>query len=286
LSFSHNVQPNTLKMHPTASLLKPWILTSPASRGIGFAITRHLLKTTTAPIIATARSNPDDVRKRLLADLPSSTNAEDRLTVTQLDVHDESSIERTAALCKDKFGKEDHLHLAFLIPGILSTEKAPDHINKKQAEGVFQTNTIGPMLLVKHFARFLPKKTTKIDAADSETYKGLNSHRATMALMSARVGSITDNVNVGGWYSYRMSKAAVSQLARTLDLWLKLNSGDKAVSVALHPGTVNTEFSEGYRNKDGNVLEVEESAEKLCDVVARDVGRGRIWDYAGKEVLP
>lgn len=99
-------------------------------------------------------------------------------------------------------------------------------------------------------------------------------------------GSITDNTNVGGWYSYRMSKAAVSQLARTLDLWLKMNSGDKAVSVALHPGTVKTDFSEGFRNKDGNTLEVDESAEKLCDVVSSDVGRGKIWDYAGKEILP
>lgn len=175
-------------MHPTASLLRPWILTSPSSRGIGFALTRHLLKTTTAPIIATARSNPDDVRKKLLADLPSEANAEERLTVTHLDVLDEGSIEKAAALCKDKFGKDDHLHLAFLIPGILSTEKAPDQIDKKKAEEVFQTNTIGPMLLVKHFARFLPKKSVNFESEDSDMYKGLNPSRATMALMSARVG--------------------------------------------------------------------------------------------------
>lgn len=172
-----------------------------------------------------------------------------------------------------------------MIPGILSTEKAPDQIDESKTLDVFKTNTIGPMLLVKHFSRFLPKKSTSF-SSEGDDYKGLNTSRATVALMSARVGSVSDNKNVGGWYAYRMSKSAINQLAKTFDLWLKINAGEKAVVVALHPGTVKTDFSEGYRPEGGNVLEVDDSAERLCEVVKSDVGRGRIWDYAGKEIMP
>ncbi|KAK8089961.1 NAD(P)-binding protein [Apiospora hydei] len=68
---------------------RPWIFVSPANRGIGAALTRHLLRTTTLPIVATSRStSPSETKKALLADLslpPSSSSSSsghtDRLTV-------------------------------------------------------------------------------------------------------------------------------------------------------------------------------------------------------------
>lgn len=60
-----------------------WCFVSPASRGIGFALTRHLLQTTKAPILATSRSNTEDVRSSLLDGLKNID--EDRLTVLELD---------------------------------------------------------------------------------------------------------------------------------------------------------------------------------------------------------
>ena len=38
---------------------KPWCLVSPASRGIGLALTRHLLLSTKVPIVATLRASPE-----------------------------------------------------------------------------------------------------------------------------------------------------------------------------------------------------------------------------------
>jgi hypothetical protein len=58
------------------------------------------------------------------------------------------------------------------------------------------------MLLMKHFSAFLPGKK-----ADLQKGQGLPNN-AVYATMSARVGSTTDNY-LGGWYSYRSSKAAV-----------------------------------------------------------------------------
>ncbi len=61
-----------------------WSFVSPASRGIGLALTRHLLQTSRAPVLATARSDPDGVRKSILDDLEGVD--ESRLTVLELDV--------------------------------------------------------------------------------------------------------------------------------------------------------------------------------------------------------
>jgi len=63
-----------------------------------------------------------------------------------------------------------------------------------------------------------------------------------LSLISARVGSIADN-RVGSWYSYRASKAAVNQVVRTFDNYLRDAAGGNAVAVGLHPGTVRTGLS-------------------------------------------
>ena len=62
---------------------KPWLLVTPASQGLGFHLAIHLLKNTRLPVVATARSDIDDVRGRLI----DGTGAEkDRLEVLKVDV--------------------------------------------------------------------------------------------------------------------------------------------------------------------------------------------------------
>lgn len=105
--------------------------------------------------------------------------------------------------------------------------------------------------------------------------------------MSARVGSISDNA-LGGWYSYRASKAAVNQIVKTFDIYLKQRSGDKAIGVGLHPGTVKTGLSKEFWGKvrEEKLFSGEFAAERL-GVVVKGVGvdgRGRCWDWEGKEV--
>ncbi|KAF2447299.1 short-chain dehydrogenase/reductase-like protein [Karstenula rhodostoma CBS 690.94] len=262
----------------------PWSLVSPASRGIGFALARRILQTTNAPLVATARKDLASTKQKLLEGLDVD---ETRLTILSLDVLDESTIATAATACKERFPTpSNHLHLAFLVPGILYPEKSPAQINADHALLTFRTNTLGPMLLLKHFAPFLPRK--KSPSPEEDEMHGLPS-TATMALMSARVGSVSDN-RLGGWYSYRASKAGVNQVAKTFDNHLRTASGDSAMAVALHPGTVKTAFSEAFWGgvEAGKLFEKEWVAEQLVDVV-RGVGlegRGRCWDWAGNEVLP
>ena len=179
--------------------------------------------------------------------------------------------------------KEHYLHVAFCVPGILCPEKSPSQIEYEHALNTFRTNTLGPMMLLKHFSPFLPRKSTVLHEEPHLP------PQAVWATMSARVGSITDN-GLGGWYSYRASKAAVNQITRTFDNHLKTSAGDKAVAISLHPGTVKTGLSKDFWNnvKEEKLFSPEFAAEKLMEVVnSRQLDdRGKSWDWRGEEIPP
>lgn len=63
--------------------MHPWALVSPASRGIGLSLGRHVLQTTKVPVVATARNDLDKTKAKLLEDLDVSG---DRVTMLQVDV--------------------------------------------------------------------------------------------------------------------------------------------------------------------------------------------------------
>lgn len=221
---------------------------------------------------------------------------------------DEATIGSAASHCASKFpskGSSDgphHLHLAYLIPGLLFPEKSPRQIDASSALLTFQTNALGPLLMLKHFSPFLPKKNASF-AEEDDAMKGLPK-QAIMGLMSARVGSITDNT-LGGWYSYRASKAAVNQITKTFDNFLRSTAGDAAMAVALHPGTVKTDLSREFWGnvREEKLFEAEWVAERLVELLGGAKGeaqreerrlrrvlgvgeRGRCWDWKGEEIPP
>ncbi|KAL8904443.1 MAG: hypothetical protein Q9171_007046, partial [Xanthocarpia ochracea] len=218
---------------------KPWLLTTPASRGIGLQLARRLLKTTDLPVVATARKDVDSTKAQILQDLDVDP---DRLSVLQVDVTDESTLTAATSHIHTLFPPSTHyLHLAFCTPGILHPEKSPAQISYASALETLKVNTLGPLMLLKHFSPFLPRKSTLLASSASSPLP----RHATFAIMSARVGSITDNT-LGGWYSYRASKAGVNQIVKTFDLHLRHTSGEKAICVGLHPGTVKTGLSREF----------------------------------------
>ena len=64
-------------------MVQPWSLVTPASRGIGLQLARRLLKTTSLPVVATARRNLDETKQQILDGLDVE---EERLDVLELDV--------------------------------------------------------------------------------------------------------------------------------------------------------------------------------------------------------
>lgn len=274
-----------------------WILITPSSRGIGRAITRHLLLTTpkSIPIVATTRaSDPKDTRDFLLSDLHLDHDASARLDIQKCDLLSESSISDLSGYCRDRYNSNpnsQHLRLGVCLPGMLHPEKSPNQIGYDKALDTLKLNLLAPMILLKHFHGFLSKKSAKLENLD-----GLPSS-SVLAFLSARVGSITDNA-LGGWYSYRSSKSGLNQLVKTSDLFQRIVSKENAAIVGLHPGTVKTDLSKEFWGnvKKEKLFSPDYSAKQLCEVLRKggsgelgggiDGFRGKCWDWKGEEVPP
>ena len=162
------------------------------------------------------------------------------------------------------------LDLVVIATGLL--HEGPRRPEKSLAEldadwlgRLFQVNAIGPALVLRHFAPLL--------ATD---------RRATIAALSARVGSISDN-RLGGWYGYRASKAALNMIVRTAAIELA-RTRPRALCVGLHPGTVDTPLSEPFRRgvAADRLFTPEFAAGRLLDVLgsleASDTGKCFAWD--------
>ena len=201
-----------------------------------------------------------------------------------MSVTDESSISSMTSHLHHVYPNTP-LRLALALPGILHVEKSPSQIDAASALQSFQVNALGPLLLMKHLAPFLPTKSSSPFEQTRDTFN-LPFH-AIYAMMAARVGSISDNYS-GGWYSYRASKASVFQMAKTFDFHLRTRCRDRALAVALHPGTVRTDFTKEYW--DGReMLDPDEAAQNLLEVLAAESlmeKRGLCFDWKGEEVKP
>lgn len=166
------------------------------------------------------------------------------------DLTDESSIEAAAA---EVLETGQTIRTIIDATGALAAEGCVVEKSWRQLDPVamaraFQINAIGPALLMKHFLPLL--------ARDG---------KSVFATLSARVGSIGDN-QLGGWYSYRASKAALNQLVRTASVELR-RTNPAALCVALHPGTVDTSFTQRFVKTGLEVQTPEVSAGKLLTVI-------------------
>jgi NAD(P)-dependent dehydrogenase (short-subunit alcohol dehydrogenase family) len=108
--------------------------------------------------------------------------------------------------------------------------------------------------------------------------------RAVFAALSARVGSIGDN-RLGGWWSYRASKAALNQMVRTAAIELR-RANRQAVCVAIHPGTVATRLSAPFVKSGLEVQTPDVAARRILDVLAGlDAAQtGGFFDHLGVAV--
>jgi NAD(P)-dependent dehydrogenase (short-subunit alcohol dehydrogenase family) len=262
----------------------PLILIAPASRGLSLALVRHYLKHTQFAVYATHRSDSaDTVRARILQDLPDIEQS--RLTLLKLELTSEESIASAAeALATSLPSKDAYIHTAFFTGGVLHPERRPADLDARALLETFQVNVIAHLLLIKHFSRFLPTGTQLSHArSDTAVHK-----LAKWVHVSARVGSISDN-RLGGWYSYRASKAALNQIVRTFDLHLQAK-GSPAMCVGVHPGTVKTDLSRDFWAgvPKERLFEPEYAASRLVEVVEglHEKQRGKVWDWAGREVVP
>ena len=182
-----------------------------------------------------------------------------------LDVTDESSVAKHLGALEPAFDLVIVATGALVVDGV-EPEKALREITAEGLLSQFRVNAIGPALVLKHALRLMPK-----------------GRRAVFAALSARVGSIGDN-RLGGWHSYRASKAALNQLVHGAAIELA-RTNREAIVVCLHPGTVATPFTADYAGRHKTVAP-EEAARNLLGVIADldAADSGGFFDYAGKRI--
>jgi NAD(P)-dependent dehydrogenase (short-subunit alcohol dehydrogenase family) len=167
-----------------------------------------------------------------------------------LDITDEASV-RAAAETVAAGGAP--VRLVFVATGFLhgdgfAPEKTWRDLDPAHMARAFAVNAIGPALLMKHFLPLLPR-----------------AGKSVFAVLSARVGSIGDN-RLGGWYSYRASKAALNQFVRTAAVELARRNPE-AICAALHPGTVATRLSAPFAKGGLDVQAPAHAAARLLAVI-------------------
>lgn len=196
--------------------------------------------------------------------------ARSRAGEQHLDLLDEASIAAAAA----HVAKGPPLALVIIATGLLHTgdhgpEKSLRDLDPHWLAQVYAINAIGPALVAKHFLPIMPKNG-----------------RAVFAMLSARVGSISDNRS-GGWHGYRASKAALNMLVRNLAIEERRRN-DRTIIVALHPGTVDTALSRPFQGnvQPGLLFDPERAALQLLDVIEalKVSDSGKLFDYEGEEI--
>lgn len=187
-----------------------------------------------------------------------------RQAAVRVDFADEASVAEAASALR----QEAPFHLVILatgvlhLPGVLPEKRLAD-LSLVAMEEIFRINTFGPALMMRHFAPLLDRQ------------------RSVMALLSAKVGSLGDN-RLGGWYSYRASKAALNMMVKTASIEMR-RTHPGAVLVALHPGTVKSALSRPFRGDEIGRQPLEAAAamlETLDSLRSEDSGSFVAYDGA------
>lgn len=195
---------------------------------------------------------------------PETTSA--KINTMQLDLTNDEAVHNTFK----NFEKLDGVINAagFLHGDGVQPEKSISRTNPTSFFKNMETNTLPTLLLAKH-SRGLLK----------------DSHAGFFASISAKVGSIEDN-RLGGWYSYRASKAALNMVLKTLAIEWSF-ALPKCTVAALHPGTVISPLSRPFTNKTNKRLfSPEESASHLKTILddLTPQQSGRFWSWDGTEI--
>jgi NAD(P)-dependent dehydrogenase (short-subunit alcohol dehydrogenase family) len=214
------------------------VLVTGANRGIGLELCRQLV------------ARGDEV----IAVCRSGNSALQALNLRVIEGIDVSSA-RSVDLLQTELG---NTQLDWLInnAGILSVESL-GNLDFDAMERQFRVNSLGPLRVTSALLPNLPKG-------------------AKVGIVTSRMGSIGDNTS-GGYYGYRMSKAAVNMAGMSLARDLQ----KEGVTVTLlHPGMVATDMT------GGRGVAVEHSATGLIQRIdeLRPADSGSFWHAEGERL--
>ncbi len=252
----------------------PFVVVSTASRGIGLEYARQSLETSNATVIALTRH----ISPKLLQ--LKETFPERLLLIDNYDLEQQESIEVAGKTINDIINRHPNGYISVLFnaAGILGDgknstgpERSISEINREWFEKTLHVNMIGHVMLTKQLLPLFKKKRPI-------------EHNTKIVYVSARVGSIGDN-KLGGWYSYRVSKAGLNMFVKTLSLELKRFN---CCCIAIHPGTTSTDLSAPFtKNVSSNKLfSVTHSVSLMMKVITGLLpeDNGKFYAYDNTEI--
>ncbi len=193
--------------------------------------------------------------------------ADPRIAWHRLDLRDEDAIAGWAADC-------ERIDWIVNCAGFLHGDDRGPEKNIGMVDPTFllhcvQVNALPTLLLAKHFGAALKRSPAPL-----------------LAAISARVGSIEDN-RLGGWYSYRISKAALNMALKTLSIEWK-HSHPRGCVAALHPGTNDTALSRPFQRNVApeQLFDPADTAGAFIRLLATlgPADSGRFWAWDGTEL--
>ena len=223
--------------------------------GIGKAILRH--------IIATFPN------ARIYATYHSTLPEEKRVDITWLKAN--VSLDADVKKLAEKISNLDLLINAagFLHDEANKPEKSINEFTPEFFNQNLSSNTLPTLLLAKYFSTHLKAK-----------------HQTYFISLSARIGSIEDN-NIGGWVSYRCSKAALNMAIKTISIEWQFKLPNCCV-FAFHPGTTDTQLSKPFQKSvsPNKLFTAEYVSQQLFNIISKvkPSGTGKFYSFNGEEL--
>ena len=183
----------------------------------------------------------------------------------------DACVDSEVASALDRLGPLDGIinTIGLLHDGSVRPEKSITRLDTAAFDKTLTVNVLPTLLLAKYGRKALK-----------------DSQRAWFATLSARVGSISDN-QLGGWYSYRASKAALNMALKTLAIEWRI-AVPRCTVASLHPGTVGSPLSDPFtrRTEPERVFTPTQSASYLREVLHKlsPTQSGRFWSWDGTEI--
>ena len=188
-----------------------------------------------------------------------------QLTHIQVDLNKPESVAELKNALKDH-----SIQRVFACQGLLHDQqhRPEKSLSALNAEWLLHSMSVNVMSHV-HLAQALASKVSR--------------HQPLRWLsLSAKIGSIEDNY-LGGWYSYRMSKAALNMWIKNLAIeWGR--KSPQSIIAAVHPGTTDTDLSLPFQ---ANVsqdklyspsLTGERLSHVMANLSAKDHAKLLFWD--------
>jgi NAD(P)-dependent dehydrogenase (short-subunit alcohol dehydrogenase family) len=178
--------------------------------------------------------------------------------------------EPSISMAAQELALRGRFHLIINTIGVLHTEtwspeKKLADLSFGQLESLFKINAFGPAVTLAKFSTLLAKEN------------------AIMAVISAKVGSIEDN-RLGGWYSYRSSKAALNMLLKTTSIELRRTQPNTKL-IALHPGTVNSQLSKPFKGEQIGRPAIDAARDMLAVLNQLPLSEsGSFYSYSGEKL--